>query len=259
MEDRDFNKIKSIIAQFIKIPVTEISNSTVIDKSVLPGSVVIHRMYALLAQAGYPVRNQAQIHTYSDLLAVLGSIAVVGGEKKTVSRDGNVLDVRGDSICVGIDIENIGSMPVVGDFRGDSFYNESFSPKEISYCIAQQNPLSSFAGKFAAKEAIVKAENKYLGVPFNKIEILNNSDNKPMFDDYGISISHTDRVAIAIAVKDYSLTNLKNKPTKNCDNCQKMEAAIDKRFSEFKLWVWKKVLVVVIFLVGLMLLMRSIL
>jgi hypothetical protein len=39
---------------------------------------------------------------------------------------------------VGIDIENIASLPKTNDFRTEGFYIDNFGEKEIAYCILQK-------------------------------------------------------------------------------------------------------------------------
>lgn len=96
----------------------------------------------------------------------------------------------------------------------ENFLKKIFSKKEIEYCLKFKYSEIHFAGRFAAKEAIVKA----LGVGFGKkisfldIEILNNKNGKPhvklskkinlSFKNPNIllSISHSKKIASAIAI-----------------------------------------------------------
>ena len=101
---------------------------------------------------------------------------------------------------IGIDIEQISSLPKTNDFRNEGFYIDNFSEKEIAYCILQPNVYSSFAGLFAAKEAILKANNQYQNIKFRDIVITHNAQGKPEFNGVTISISHTEETAVAVAV-----------------------------------------------------------
>ncbi len=102
---------------------------------------------------------------------------------------------------IGIDIEQISLMPPSSDYREDHFYTSNFSPSEIAYCILQPDTAASFAGLFAAKEAIVKADNSYLKRDFNSIKIDHLPNGKPTFPSFSISISHTAQIAVAVAVR----------------------------------------------------------
>ncbi len=95
----------------------------------------------------------------------------------------------------------------------NKFKNRVFSKNEIMYCESKgENKFQSYAGRFAAKEAIFKAiseslENKFL-ITWKDIEILNRNDGKPYvvlknvgkIKDIDISISHVKEYAIATAI-----------------------------------------------------------
>ena len=91
-------------------------------------------------------------------------------------------------------------LPISNDFRNEGFYTDNFSEKEIAYCILQPNAYASFAGLFAAKEAIVKANNYNKNTKFNQLIIIHNTQGKPTFEGANISISHTNDSAVAVAV-----------------------------------------------------------
>jgi holo-[acyl-carrier protein] synthase len=97
------------------------------------------------------------------------------------------------------------------------FREKVFSPLEIEICEQKGNlKYQSYAGRFAAKEALIKA----LGVnfideyPLNTIQILNHENGKPYFDftdlilqtmqnnnwQVALSISHTSQYATAMVV-----------------------------------------------------------
>lgn len=199
------DKVKNIVATFLKVEPSEINEETLMDRTAIPGSVLIHRMYSTLSSEGFQVADKRSIRTYGDLIKTLGgaseSLTDEVVEVKKETKEIVIDDNASPNIDVGIDMEDIANMPVVTDYREEKFYTDNFSDKEISHCILQVNPLASFAGKFAAKEAVVKADNTYQSTSFNEIEILNNDAGKPVFKDFSISISHTETQAIAIAMK----------------------------------------------------------
>ncbi len=93
------------------------------------------------------------------------------------------------------------------------FVERVFTPGEAAYCYSKGRPEASFAGRFAAKEAIAKA----LGISlyWHEVEILCNHDGKPIPVLHGraatlaemgtvhVSISHTHRYAVAQAIIEY--------------------------------------------------------
>jgi phosphopantetheine--protein transferase-like protein len=198
-------KIREIIAVFTKIPVDQVSPSTMIDRSAVKSSIMLHRMYAKLAEQGVVVEDYWDIKNVGALLQRMnGSLSSKGGMPDTfavITPGVDETTASDESTAIGIDMELINSMPRVSDFREDAFYTMNFSATEIAYCILQQDAYASFAGLFAAKEAIVKAGNEYMNRPFNTIVIDHLQGGKPVHNEFTLSISHSGEFAIAVAVR----------------------------------------------------------
>ncbi|MDR3717114.1 MAG: 4'-phosphopantetheinyl transferase superfamily protein [Puia sp.] len=217
-------KIREIVAAFTKIPAESIGPDTLIDQSVLKNSILLHRMYAKLAGEGVIVEKYREIRTAGDLfraaevkgdavdalmrrgiepLPETTALPASGQAAAGQSRAGMRPDwLSGDSSFpgIGIDMEEIASLPVAEDFREDPFYTLNFTAQEIAYCILRPDPYASFAGLFAAKEAIVKASALYRERPFNAIPISHSPEGKPAHEGFRLSISHTQQMAVAIAI-----------------------------------------------------------
>lgn len=100
--------------------------------------------------------------------------------------------------------------------RRPTLKSRLFTDGEIAECEAKGTPVASFAGRFAAKEAILKAFGTGLrGVKLLEIEILTDVLGKPQVSLYGaarelarrqnisevrVSISHTRDLAMAFAL-----------------------------------------------------------
>ena len=69
-----------------------------------------------------------------------------------------------DIIGLGIDATEIARVAATIDRYGDRFLAKIFTAGEIAYCRARRNAASSFAARFAAKEAAMKA----LGTGFSR-------------------------------------------------------------------------------------------
>lgn len=104
---------------------------------------------------------------------------------------------------LGIDIQARASMPEATDFRSDKFYAANFAPRELAHCIQQGDPLDSFAGLWAAKEAIVKAGAGARGKngALAGIEIVHEPSGAPTYPGCLISISHDHGVAVAVCIR----------------------------------------------------------
>jgi len=194
------DELKKIIATFVKKDPSEIDNNTLINKRVISGSILVHRMYAAINNAGYPIKEYNDLNTYGELLARLNGTSVTSTQQTAATTQNYTPGIQTTAKATGIDIENISGFPVVADFREDDFYKLNFSMQEISYCILKGKPLESFAGLFSAKEALCKTSEQIRNTPFNLIEINHDDKGKPVYPGYSISISHTDQFAIAVAV-----------------------------------------------------------
>ncbi len=101
---------------------------------------------------------------------------------------------------VGIDIVKISRIESIIRSNGKHFLKRVFTDKEISYAGGFLNRSEHLAGRFAAKEAIIKATGKK--IPMNEIEVLNDENGQPYSNINGIklSISHEKEYAVAIAL-----------------------------------------------------------
>ena len=201
MED----KIKNLIATFLRVPAEQISYNTVIDRTAVSSSIALHRMYAKLAEAGFAVPEYWNVKTFSTLLERINgnghTSTTVDVQQVQISNAIMPVLEYTEGPAVGIDMEDINAMPKANDFREDEFYKMNFSQAEIAYCILQPAPYASFAGLFAAKEAIVKANNANRNKPFNTIVISHDKQGKPQFPGFHISLSHTENMAVAVALQ----------------------------------------------------------
>lgn len=202
MED----KIKNILSPFVRVPAEQITYETVIDRTSVSSSITLHRMYAKLAEEGIAVPDYWNIKTYGRLLERInhnGDVNAASSTEHPVAINFTNIPIGNGTLApaVGIDIEDIDAMPRATDFREDEFYKMNFSPNEIAYCILQPNPYASFAGLFAAKEAIVKANNSNRNKPFNSIVIDHDQEGKPGYPGFNLSVSHTNKVVVAVALQ----------------------------------------------------------
>jgi len=200
-------KVKGILSFFLKIPAEQIIGSTIIDRSAVNSSILLHRMYAKLSADGMVVPNYQEVHTFSDLLQRLNGHADNTDMQLPVNTESGAADTvsilpgqANNTPGIGIDIEMVSAMPVTNDFREEAFYTMNFSAPEISYCILQPGVYASFAGLFAAKEAIVKADNRFKTIEFRNITIQHLIDGKPFHTGFNLSIAHTNEIAVAVAV-----------------------------------------------------------
>ena len=109
---------------------------------------------------------------------------------------------------IGIDIEKVNRFKNKDIKKNKIFLNKIFSKKEIDYCFSKKDASLHLAGKFAAKEAIVKAFSSInkTNFTYDQIEILNDHQGIPRAIisknemKIKLSISHTEEYAIAMVI-----------------------------------------------------------
>ena len=113
-------------------------------------------------------------------------------------------------VFIGTDLVEVDRVRSSIEKSGDRFLDRIFTKTEQKYCQSKANPDIHFAGRFAAKEAIIKAL-KSAGVkdpiPFSAIDVQPSESGEPIVVLEGdwdgkckVSISHTDKHAIASAI-----------------------------------------------------------
>ncbi len=105
---------------------------------------------------------------------------------------------------VGIDIVDITRLARSIERFGNHFLDRLFTVQEIEYAQAKRRMAESLAGRFAAKEAFIKAYGAKPG--WREIEVLQH-DGRPYIMFKGktypnVSISHERLYAVAVVVID---------------------------------------------------------
>jgi len=118
-------------------------------------------------------------------------------------------------VGIGNDIVEIARIKASIDRYSSRFLDRLFTRLEQEYCSNRKEPALHFAGRFAAKEAIVKALGTGFsrGISWTDMEIINEKSGKPvvilseslqtLFNSpkIFISISHCHQYATAFAIR----------------------------------------------------------
>ncbi len=99
---------------------------------------------------------------------------------------------------IGIDIVEIKRVKKLIKQYGSRFLERTFTPLEIKYCKTKPNPAQHFAGKFSAKEALIKAFGKPLTL--NEIEVENLAGKKPYIKLYGKAKKSMSKINILVSI-----------------------------------------------------------
>jgi holo-[acyl-carrier protein] synthase len=121
------------------------------------------------------------------------------------------------NMVIGIGTDIIETARIEKAMRSEGFKEKIFSGNEIVYCEKKANAIESFAARFAAKEAFLKALGTgWRGnLAFNEVEITNDELGKPSIRLLGktatalenkkisnmhVSLSHVKEMAIATVI-----------------------------------------------------------
>ena len=117
-------------------------------------------------------------------------------------------------IGLGVDIAEVPRVKAAIERRGEPFLRRVFTPGEIEYCERFKNKFERYAGRFAAKEAAMKALGTgwRRGVRWVDFEVVRESSGRPSIALFGeaakiaaklgvtrisLSITHTEAQALA--------------------------------------------------------------
>lgn len=119
-------------------------------------------------------------------------------------------------IGIGIDIADQNRFKEGFNKYGDGFLRQILTEQEIQACARYRFPIEHYAGKFAVKEAFMKAIGTGLReITFQEIEVLNRESGAPYIVTSGkaemlisergvtqvhVSLSHDGNMAVAVVV-----------------------------------------------------------
>ena len=101
-------------------------------------------------------------------------------------------------VGLGVDIIEIDCMEAAIARRGRALLERLFTPSEIAYCEKHRNRAERFAGRFAAKEAAMKALGTgwARGVRWLDIEVVREPSGKPTLKLSGAARAIADRLGV---------------------------------------------------------------
>ena len=90
-------------------------------------------------------------------------------------------------VGLGTDIVEVSRIDKMIERHGTSFINRIFTPGEIAYCQQRKFSAEPFAGRWAAKEAVMKALGTGFiqGTHFQEIEIVTEQSGRPRVELHG--------------------------------------------------------------------------
>ena len=115
-----------------------------------------------------------------------------------------------EGVQVGLDIENVKSLPVTSDYWEHEFYRGIFGKSEIAYAVLEQEPRIHLAGFWCAKEALRKCDPSFAAAGFETTVVEHEASGRPYLVwqsstgnvrlPHALSLSHTGELATAVVV-----------------------------------------------------------
>jgi phosphopantetheine--protein transferase-like protein len=205
-------QLRTMIATMLRVSQAEITDG--ISLAALNTSLGSAKVRLGLKRLGLALPTGAAPATFGGLLTALsGEPAPAAAEKpQAASRPTSAPIGNGGfaGLQVGLDVEDIRSLPVASDYWEHEFYQGSFARSEIAYAVLQTEPRTHFAGFWCAKEALRKCDPSYAGVSPPQTAVAHDADGRPYLTleteagperlPHAVSISHTTEVATAVVV-----------------------------------------------------------
>jgi phosphopantetheine--protein transferase-like protein len=204
-------QLRDLIATMLRISPAEIAEGT--SLAPLNTSLGAAKVRLGLKRLGLAMPAGTSPATFGGLLAALSGedSSVAPRKAEPVSKP---LPVSGNGgfagLQVGLDVEDIRSMPAASDYWEHEFYRGSFSKSEIAYAVLHPEPRTHFAGFWCAKEALRKCDPLFAGVAPERTAVAHDADGRPYLTleteagperlAHAVSISHTAEVATAVVV-----------------------------------------------------------
>jgi holo-[acyl-carrier protein] synthase len=105
-----------------------------------------------------------------------------------------------DIIGIGTDITECLRIARMIERHGELFLSRVYTPDELRYCQSRKQATQHYTGRWAAKEAVLKALGTgwRRGISWRDVEVLNDSAGKPHVTLRGGAKEVADRLGIAV-------------------------------------------------------------
>jgi phosphopantetheine--protein transferase-like protein len=205
-------QLRNLIATMLRISPAEVGDGT--SLAPLNTSLGVAKVRLGLKRLGLALPAGLQPATFGGLVAALsGDAAPALGEKiQAIPRPASVAAGNGGlaGLQVGLDVEDIRSLPVASDYWEHEFYQGTFARSEIAYAVLHLDPRTHLAGFWCAKEALRKCDPSFAEIAAQQTAVAHDANGRPYLVletgagverlPHAVSISHTTEVATAVVV-----------------------------------------------------------
>jgi phosphopantetheine--protein transferase-like protein len=199
-------ELKEIVSELMKVDTQTVGESTVLS-GLLASSIGRARLDATLrGRLGITSPGVYTTKTFGELCQLLEVEGAGHAGVATVSSRPSIAatNFSGRGVALGVDIQAVAVLPEEADYWEGDFYQQHFTRQEIAYALLQLHPRESFAAAWCAKEALRKADNRWVGVDWKLTEVTHDAVGKPTLQSgdeaipCAVSLSHTNGFAVAV-------------------------------------------------------------
>jgi len=201
-------QIRAMIATMLMVSPAEIADGT--SLAALNTSLGSAKVRLGLKRLGLALPIGSKPATFAGLLAVLSGEAFPVASPSAPVTVAKTAAIDSSGLQVGLDVEDIRSLPAATDYWEHEFYRASFAKSEIAYAVLEAEPRTHFAGFWCAKEALRKCDPSFAAVSPAQTTVAHEANGRPylMLETeagserlpHAVSISHTLEIATAVVV-----------------------------------------------------------
>jgi phosphopantetheinyl transferase (holo-ACP synthase) len=211
-------QVRELVATMLRIPPDRLVDGTSLAS--LHTSLDDARLKLGLKRLGLPPLTAIRPATFGQLQAALGGTSLAPAEEtansSAATKNGTIAEVTvvsehaASGVQVGVDVQDIESLPAADDYWVHEFYVGMFAKSEIAYAVTQSEPRIHLTGCWCAKEALRKCDANFQSIDFRLTAVAHESSGRPYLVrqmasgpvrlPHALSLSHTREVATAVVV-----------------------------------------------------------
>jgi phosphopantetheinyl transferase (holo-ACP synthase) len=193
------DNVRELIATMLMVPPDQIASET--SLGALQTSLTATRLRLGLKRLGLSLPDGKVPATFGDLEAALSGKPVSHALPAIAPAS-----APPSAVQVGLDVQDVRSLPMAADYWEHEFYRGVFAKTEIAYAVVQPEPRIHLAGFWCAKEALRKCDASFASVALDATAVAHDGTGRPYLQWNGVrlphalSLSHTSEIATAVVV-----------------------------------------------------------
>jgi phosphopantetheinyl transferase (holo-ACP synthase) len=202
------DQLREMMTRMLMAPAGSIDSGT--SLAILDNSLGEAKLRLGLKRLGLKLSPGVRPASFGDLCQILAGndpqSSGIARPMESPPRTSSALD----GLNVGVDLQDVSSLPAALDFWEDEFYLTTFGKAEIAYALTKTEPRIHFAGFWCAKEALRKCDPAFAGVEPHATTVAHEAGGRPYLVwsgsagetrlHHAVSISHSGGIAVAIVV-----------------------------------------------------------